>query len=268
MKKVFISADIEGIANTTLVRETHKDDPGYYNPAAVQMTNEVVAACEGAIAAGAEYILIRDGHGTGCNIDVSRIPDCAEIIRNWSGHPYSMAYGIDSSFDAAMFVGYHSAAGREGNPLSHTMTGSPLWIKINGVKVSEFRLYSWACALEGVPTVFLSGDQMLCDDSADIHPNLVTVATKSGYGGMTRSPSTKVACDRIREGAEKALKQDLSNALCKLPEHFTFQVCYKDHTLATKKSYFPGFKKIDDNTIEMITDNYFDILTALQFILS
>ena len=59
--KVYISADIEGIATTTDWEETQKGKVDY--PASArQMTAEVKAACEGAIAAGAEYILIKDAH--------------------------------------------------------------------------------------------------------------------------------------------------------------------------------------------------------------
>ena len=69
--RVFISADIEGCAWTTAWEETQKGQPEY--PAAVkQMTAEVKAACEGAIAAGATEIVIKDAHGRGVNIDITR----------------------------------------------------------------------------------------------------------------------------------------------------------------------------------------------------
>ena len=53
--RVYISADIEGTAFTTDWDETRKGNADY-PAAAQQMTAEVKAACEGAIAAGAEYI--------------------------------------------------------------------------------------------------------------------------------------------------------------------------------------------------------------------
>ena len=43
--KLFISADIEGCAGTTLNYETHKEEPAYQKYAK-QMTDEVVAVCE------------------------------------------------------------------------------------------------------------------------------------------------------------------------------------------------------------------------------
>ena len=109
--KVFISADIEGIATTTVWEECQKDH-AEYPASARQMTKEVKAACEGAIAAGADYILIKDAHGTCRNIDPTQLPKCCEIIRGGNGSPITMVEGIDETFDAVMFVGYHSAAGR------------------------------------------------------------------------------------------------------------------------------------------------------------
>ena len=163
--KIFISADIEGTAFTTYWDETELKE-GVYARAALEMTREVRAAVGGAVAAGADEIVVNDAHDFGINIDPNEMPECVELIRGWSGSPLSMVEGIDESFDAAMFVGWHAAAGRYGNPLSHTMSTKTTKVTLNGLPCSEFVLYSWACAMNGVPTVFLAGDQALIDDSA------------------------------------------------------------------------------------------------------
>lgn len=266
--KVFISADIEGTALTTIWDECYpQTKPGSSAAAGRQMTLEVAAACEGAIAAGATEIVVKDAHSKGTNLDPNLLPGCVRIVRGNSGSPWSMVYGIDESFDAAMFVGYHSAAGRCGNPLSHTETTATVWVKLNGVKCSEFRLYSWACALAKVPTVFLAGDQMLIDDSRDIHPKLHSVAVKDGMGGATISLQPQTACNRIRAEAEKALRQPLSDALCTLPQEFTLEICYKEVKQAVTMSHFPGFIQVDDNTIRMHTRDYWEVLRAVMFVL-
>ncbi|MBO5973565.1 MAG: M55 family metallopeptidase [Clostridia bacterium] len=264
--RVFISADIEGCAFTTAWEDTQKGQPEY--PAAVkQMTAEVKAACEGAIAAGADYILIKDAHGTSRNIDLSQLPKCCEVIRGGNSSPITMVEGVDSTFDAVMFVGYHSAAGRNGNPLSHTYTKSTTSIKLNGEPCSEFVLYSYACAMMGVPTVFLSGDKMLTEDVAGMHPCLKTVAVKDGLGGYTRCKQPDYACDLIREGAEAALRQDFKCALCAIPEHFVYEVSFKEHARAVRASYYPGFELTDEHTVRMETDNLMDILRSIAFVL-
>jgi D-amino peptidase len=266
--KVFISADIEGIATTTSWKETHTaSEPVTAAPHAKQMTQEVLAACEGANAGGATEIYVKDAHGSGQNIDITQLPENVIVLRNWSGHPYMMAEGVDSSFDCAMFVGYHSGAGREGNPLSHTMTGRPAWIKINGQYASEFMIYSWACALEGVPTVMLSGDAMLCEDGEAQHPALITVPTKCGVGSQTRNYSPSLVVKRIRQAAEKAVGLDLEAAKVQLPDSFTVEIFFKEHAHAEKVSYFPGVRKVDANIVRFASDSYFEVLRTLKWIL-
>ena len=142
--KVFISADIEGTTLTSRWDETHPvNETAKARPFTEQMTREVKAACEGAIAAGATEIVVKDAHGPGVNLDLTQLPECVQVVRNWCGHPYAMVYGVDETFDAAMFVGYHAAAGRPGNPLSHTYSTATTEVRLNGQVCSEFMLYSW-----------------------------------------------------------------------------------------------------------------------------
>lgn len=266
--KVFISADIEGTTLTTLWDECYPQKmPATSGAAGRQMTLEVKAACEGAIAAGADEIVVKDAHGSGTNIDFTQLPECVKAVRGSAGSPWSMVLGIDETFDAAMFIGYHSPAGCCGNPLSHTETRATVSVKLNGVSCSEFRLYSWAAALAKVPSVFLCGDQALIESSKDMHPLLKTVAVKSGFGGSTCSIHPDLACRKIREASEQALRQDLKNAMCTLPEEFTFEVTYKEVKDAVAMSFFPGFELVSDNTIRMHTKSYWDVLTAVTFVL-
>ena len=266
--KVFISADIEGVTTTTAF-----DECGYghasYPLHARQMTDEVLAAVSGAKNAGATHIVVKDAHDTARNIDPTRMPSGVTLLRSWSGHPYEMASGIDNSFDAAMFVGYHSSAGRMGNPMAHTMSSRHVHsLRINGVIASEFLLYSYACALEGVPTVFLSGDKMLCDDFKDLHPCLVTCPVKDGIGAMTVSYSTEDTLRNIKELSEKALRQDLKNALPKLPNHFEAELHFKKHQQASRAAWFPGVARTSDHIVTYSSDNFFEILRTTSWILS
>lgn len=264
--RVLISADIEGIATTVQWEQATKTGYGY-EAACRQMTAEVRAACEGAHAAGATQIRVKDAHGSGTNLIPELLPRYVELTRSGCGSPWSMVYGVDQGFDAAMFVGYHCAAGRNGNPLSHTETKSTVSVRLNGVPCSEFQLYSWAAAMAGVPSVFLAGDQMLCDDVRGLHPHLVTVPVKQGLGGLITCLHPEEACDRIRAGAEQALRQPDFGPLPVLPEAFVFEATYKEHPVAVRASSFPGCKLVGDNTVRLETRNYWDVLTAVVWIL-
>jgi hypothetical protein len=70
----------------------HSDYPQF----AQRMTAEAVAACEGALAAGATEIVVRDAHGSGRNILQEQLPREAKLIRGWSGHPYANILGVDT----------------------------------------------------------------------------------------------------------------------------------------------------------------------------
>jgi len=263
--KVFISADIEGVTTIANWEESEPKNASYAAHAE-QMTKEVLAACEGAIAAGAKEIVIKDAHGSGYNINPALMPRQAVLIRGWSNYPTCMAEGIDGSFDAAMFVGYHSAAGRGGNPMSHTLTGSHTGIFINGRRASEFMIYSWAAAYYGVPTVFLSGDKMLCEDYADLHPALHAVAVKDGSGGATFCRSVALTIPEIRAASEASLRQNLAGAVAALPDGFDVEIHYKDHGRALKVSYFPDVKRIDDNKVAFSRKDYYEVLRTVMWI--
>ncbi|MCL2497529.1 MAG: M55 family metallopeptidase [Symbiobacteriaceae bacterium] len=264
--RVFISADIEGVTTSTRWEETDSNNAAY-RLHAEQMTKEVLAACEGAIAAGATYIVVKDAHGGGYNIDPTRLPKEVVLIRgNW-GHPDSMVSGIDGSFDAAMFVGYHGAALRSGNPMSHTISGRHTGIFINDRRASEFMLFSLAAARYGVPTVFLAGDKMLCEDYADLHPKLITVAVKDGIGGATFNRSVEATIPEIRAQSEKALRQDLTTAKITLPEKFEVKITYKEHVTAERSSHYPGVTKLDDVTVAFSHTDYFEILRTIRWII-
>lgn len=264
--KVFISADIEGIAATTRWEEINSSE-STYTICAKRMTEEVVAACEGAIAAGAKEIWVKDAHSRGTNLDVSMLPEEVTVVRGWEGHPYMMVQGLDSSFDAVMFVGYHSEAGSTGNPLCHTMSTEPQHVLLNGKPCSEFMIYSFCAAYEHVPTVFLSGDRALCEASKALYPWLTTVAVKEGRGRSTVAMVPKKACRLIREGVEAALSQDLSGMKYELPDYFKAEIEYKENQTAAAMSYFPGVERVDSHTICFEEKDWFEAARKLKFLL-
>ena len=115
--KIFLSADIEGTCGITDWSETERSTPKDYNPFQRQMTREVCAACEGAIAAGAKEVFIKDAHDSARNLDVPSLPQQIRILRGWTGDPLTMMSGVDSDdFDAVFFTGYHAWASCPGNP--------------------------------------------------------------------------------------------------------------------------------------------------------
>jgi D-amino peptidase len=264
--KVYISADIEGITGTTHWDETENDKPDY-RESRQQMTAEVAAACEGAFEAGASEVWVKDAHGSGRNIIAANLPLQTWLLRGWSGHPFLMVEGLDATFQAAMMIGYHSPAGSSANPLAHTISGSDSYIKINEIYASEFMIHTYAAALVKVPVVFLSGDAALCEEAAALVPGLTGVAVKQGLGNSTINLHPRLARERIKAGVKQSLQGDLTHCQVELPGHFSVEIRYKDHTRAYRYSYFPGASLKGPNTIQFETNDYFEVLRLLSFVL-
>ncbi|MGF6174613.1 M55 family metallopeptidase [Ensifer sp. 4252] len=263
--KVFISADIEGTAGITAWDEAKKGH-AEYEEFREYMTDELVAACEGAKAAGAKEVVVKDAHSTARNLILSKLPAYVSIVRGWSGHPDLMMFGIDKSFSAALYTGYHNKAGTDTNPLAHTLTGTVSRLLINGEVASEFTLNAFCAARYGVPSAFLSGDAGMCAEAKAIASGIGTVATSEGFGPATRSLTPKASVAAIREGVEKALSGDLKACLPKLADNFELIVEYTTPIEAYRGSWYPDVEHVAARTLRFEAKDFFEIQRAIRFI--
>ncbi|MEZ5923199.1 MAG: M55 family metallopeptidase [Hyphomicrobiaceae bacterium] len=263
--KVYISVDIEGIAGSLDWDETEIEHPRYAEFREL-MTGETLAAIEGAKAAGANEIVVKDAHSSGRNILIDRLPADVRIIRGWSGHPFGMVEGLDKSFDAVVMIGYHASAGSEANALAHTLSGKAVDMRLNGVRVSEAVMHAYAAALVKVPLAFVSGDAGLCDELNVFNPAIVTLAVKRGTGAATNTMTPAGARDAIREGVTSALRGDLKPCLAKLPDTFSLEIIYGDPVTAHKMSFYPGMEHAGERKVRLGTASFYEVLRALQFV--
>ncbi|MGE0240449.1 MAG: M55 family metallopeptidase [Parvibaculaceae bacterium] len=263
--KVYISVDIEGVAGITHwdeAEKTHRDYPEFRE----QMTREAVAAIEGAEAAGAKEIWVKDAHDSGRNLITAMLPGNIRLIRSWAGHPLCMVQELDKSFDAVMMVGYHAAAGSEANALAHTLSLKPHLIRLNGRTASEFYIHALAGSMLGVPTVFVSGDEGLMDEVKSTNANIGRCGVKRGVGQSTVTMTPKAAIAAIRQGAEAALKTDPGKSRIALPASFVLEITYANPVQAYRMSFYPGASHAGDRTIRFETSDYLDVLRMLNFV--
>ncbi len=94
--------------------------------------------------------------------------------------------GIDASFAACLFIGYHAKAGTENAILDHTISGSVVRaIQVNGIEMPELGLNAAIAGYYGVPVVLVSGDTAVCRQAGEIlGKDVVTVAVKEAYGRL------------------------------------------------------------------------------------
>lgn len=265
--KMYISADIEGVAGLTSWSETdlsHRDSATYIK----QLAKDINVVCEVATEKGYNEIIINDAHDTGRNLSGEMFPSNVKIIRGWSGHPLCMLEGLDDTFDCVVFVGFHSGAGSNDNPISHTMSNRKVReIKINNKIANEFLIFAYAASYIGVPVVLVTGDQGLCDYVNGVNASIKTVSTKEGFGGATISKHPNVVIEEIEQNSHEILDGDKSKCLINLPEEFEVQVTFKKHEDAYKASFYRDTELLEDGyTIEYKSTDYFDVLVMLNFL--
>ena len=268
-KKIFLSADIEGTTGIAHWNETDtvKGAGDGYAHFTTQMTREVAAACEAAIRAGAEDILVKDAHDSARNINPEMLPELARIIRGWACEPQVMMSGLDKSFDGVIFTGYHSPAYTNSNPLAHTMTTSLIKATLNGELLSELHINALIASMHGVPVYCATGDKGLMEWLNTKNPNIETVAVNEGIGNASNSIHPNLALKRIDEAVARAFKKNPADMMFPMPDHYDIAISYKQHYTAQRMSFYPGAWQIDAHTIGYKSDNYDDVLRFFLFVL-
>src|SRR3954452_18068710 len=136
--KVYISADMEGI--TGVASADQLSPAGFeYSKAREWMTAEVLAAIQGAREAGATEFVVSDSHGNGQSLLLEKFPTDVPVtvVRSFP-RPLGMMEGIDSSFAAVIFIGYHAATTSTTGVRAHTMSSALLTrIAVTAVAQSE-----------------------------------------------------------------------------------------------------------------------------------
>lgn len=203
--RIFISADIEGVAGVVSAQQGTPGNPEYERARRL-MTQEVNAAIGGAFDGGATYVLVNDSHGPMVNLILEDLDPRAECI---IGRPkaMNMTAGLDASFDAVFFTGYHSGAGQHG-VLSHTVSGFAFQaLRINGIDTAEATLYGAHAGSLGVSVAMLTGDDQLARQCHALFPGSVMVQVKTALGHRSaRALSPQAARDAIRDGATRAVR--------------------------------------------------------------
>lgn len=206
--KVFISVDMEGITGVYSEKEVSRGQPDYDYFREI-MTRDTNAAIEGAFAAGATEVMVREGHGGMNHLLLDMLDKRVRVVRGPT-HPQSMMVmmeGFDSSFDAVVLVGYHARTDYPNSILPHTMGKEVLYFKVNGQSQSEGSYNALIAGLYDVPVVMLSGDKAACEEARQtIAANMETVAVKEALNGGVITLHPQSARKLIREATERGVR--------------------------------------------------------------
>src|SRR5437870_6091302 len=190
-RKIFISVDMEGI--TGVVQPAQLGPDGFeYQRAREWMTGEVNAAIQGVRSRGPADFVVADSHGNGQSLLIDKLPDDVQIVRGFP-RPLEMMQGLDESFAAVLFVGYHASEWTADAVRGHTISSARLLgVRLNGMEVSE-GIYNAALAGHfGVPVGLISGDRLAVAQLQKIVPAAEGVIVKEPYGyhsALTLTPA-------------------------------------------------------------------------------
>lgn len=249
--KVYISVDMEGIAG--VVTGDQLGPQGFeYARFREFMTKEALAAVAAAKEAGATEILVSDSHGNGENLLIEQFPPDVRIIRAWPRR-LSMMAGIDESFDAALFIGYHASTDNPRGVRAHTFSSGTLThVALNGTTVTEG---AWNAAIAGhfgVPVVLVAGDDVAVAEVKAVVGPLESVETKRSLGFHSANTLTpQAACEQITQKVKAALSRLKDFKPYRVSTPVTVDVSFKQYLQTEIAAYLSMVERTGSHSIRV-----------------
>jgi D-amino peptidase len=252
--KVFVSVDMEGVAGIVDWAQclAGGDD---YAVGRELLVGEVNAAIEGAYAAGATQVLVNDAHSAMRNLPPEALAGRARYL---SGRfkPLYMMEGLDASFQAAVFLGYHAAIGTPG-VLSHTYNPRAMAeVRLAGTTTGEAGLNALVAQHFGVPVAVITGDQYVGPEAEPFCPGVTAIQVKesiSRYSAQHEHPL--VARELIRDGVREALAAVQQLAPPAIPMPATIEVRFTSPDMAQQATWVRNVSRLDPVTVTLTDDD-------------
>jgi D-amino peptidase len=269
--KILIAADMEGISGVVDWDQVTSDHPEYGRFRRL-MTGDVNAAVRGALEAGADQVIVTDGHSNNRNILIEELNPRARL--NTGGpSPFAMVQGVDSGVDGAMFIGYHARVGAQNAILDHTWSSKRvmnLWL--NGRLVGETGLNAAVCGHFDVPVLMVSGNQTVCAEATELLGPIETAVVKWATGRMAAEClSPEVAQQLIYEAAVRAidrLREGQPPKPLRLSSPITLAVELATSKMADQAAILPGARRVEGRRIEFSADDMPTAYRALRTIVA
>lgn len=265
-RKIYISADMEGV--TGAVTGDQLGPGGFeYQRFRQFMTDEVLAAIEAARAAGATEILVSDSHGNGENLLIDQFPPDVQIVRSWP-RPLMMMEGIDGTFDAAIFLGYHASTTNPSGVRAHTMSSANLAaVRLNGIEMSEGGINAAIAGHFGVPVVLVTGDDAAVAEVSGLLGGIGEAVVKWSYGfHSARTLTPEAGVQVIRDAVWEAVANLGGARPYVLETPITVEVMFKNYMPAEVLSYLPIVERADAHTVRYVAPDMIAASRFLEFI--
>lgn len=264
MRKLFISADIEGCAAVS-AQHALAPDRWEWQAARRWMTEEVVAASEAAFELQYDEVIVADSHGNAHNIDPDKLPDNVWLVRSWP-RPLLHMQGIeDPEIDACAFIGYHESASGQNSVLAHTYHGGAFRaVRLNGETCSEGYLNAALAGEFRRPVVFVAGDEQTVADAKRYAPEAVTFVTKRSIGWRSAMSLPPAQVRRqLKEAMHRALDRQVLPRPFLLKGPFRLELDMTTQVAAEMLAYLPTVERIGPASVAARFDR---IDAAMRFV--
>ena len=266
--KVYISVDMEGVVGAVTGDQL---GPSGFEYARFRefMTNEALAAIKAAREAGATEILVSDSHGNGENLLIERFPADVKIIRSWPRR-FGMMAGIDETFDAAIFIGYHASTDSMKGVRAHTFSSARLTsVKLNGQPVTEGAFNAAIAGHFGVPVVMISGDDAAVAEVRRLVGDIEGAIVKESFGfHSARTLTPDAAYALIGDKVRAALGRLKEFKPYKLEGPITLDISFKHYLPAEVAAYLKIIERTGSHSIRYVGEDMTEISDFRVFLLT
>ncbi len=242
--KIYISTDFEGVAGIVdwdqILVGSHDYELGRR-----LLLGEVNAAIDGARDAGSDAFLVNDSHSSMRNLDPEQLHGSASLLSG-KHKPLYMMEGLDASFDAIFFIGYHGSIGAERAILSHSYNPRAIWeARINGEVAGETALNALVAAHYAVPIALVTGDQATVEEAGMLSPPPLGVMVKRSVTRFAaESLHPAVARERIATAAREALTTAQPASTPVFPSPTTIELTFLTADMAEMCAWIQGVERI------------------------
>jgi len=247
-RKVYISVDLEGISGINGDDQTSSTG-SEYGRARKLMAEDANAAIRGAFEGGATDVLVNDSHGGQRNLLPEDLDPRARMISH-SFKRHGMMEGLDETFDAVIFVGYHGKADSPRGLFAHTGSGVVKDLRINGASVGEGGMNALLAAWYGVPVVLVTGDDVAVEQQKDTVPGIRGVAVKRAIN--VRAVEMRPLADtrkEIQTAARESVQAAKKPAPVRAPS-YVVRMQFRNFTIPEVATAFAEVKLVAPDTVE------------------
>jgi D-amino peptidase len=266
--KIYISADMEGVVG--VVTNEQLGPQGFeYARFREFMTQEVNAAIEGAVAAGATQIVVSDSHGNGQNLLIEKLPKDILLVRSWP-RPLMMMQGVDETFAGAIFIGYHSATTNSQGVRAHTISSARLAdVRLKGISMSEAGLNAAIAGHFNVPVIMISGDDVVVKETQALLGDVEGAVVKWASGfHSAKTMMPEASYQLIREKVQKAVGRIKDFKPYKLAAPIQLDVRFKNYRPSEVLSYLSIVERTDAHSIRFTGKDMIEVSKFLEFIVT